>query len=101
MDVSKQQKVILEAAMTVPGAFKPKFIGEKTGLGYSTVSTQLDRLVAKKILVTDKENKTNTVTDEGRRLSRCAAPRRRDSKGGYGISRALGKDALSKSIDLN
>jgi predicted transcriptional regulator len=65
MSVSRQQKLILEAAMTVPGAFKPKFIGEKTGLGYNIVSAQLDRLVAKKILVTDKENKTYTVTDEG------------------------------------
>jgi len=67
MDVSKQQKVILEAAMAVPGAFKPKFIGEKTGLGYSTVSTQLDRLVAKKILVKDKEARTYTVAEDARK----------------------------------
>jgi len=67
MDVSKQQKVILEAAMTVPGAFKPKLIGEKTGLGYSTVSTQLDRLVAKKILVKNTENKTFMVAEDARK----------------------------------
>jgi predicted transcriptional regulator len=82
MDVSKQQKLIVEAAMTAPGAFKPKFIGEKTGLAYNIVSPQIERLVAEKILVTDKENKTYTVTDEGRRLSRCSVPRRRNSKAG-------------------
>ena len=47
MEVSDRQKVILQAAMTAPGAFKPKYIVEKTGLAYNTVGTQLDRLVQK------------------------------------------------------
>ena len=66
MDVSKQQKLIVEAAMTAPGAFKPKFIAEKTGLAYNIVSAQLERLVAKKILVKAKEDKPPIVTDESR-----------------------------------
>jgi len=50
MDVSKQQRLILEAAMTAPGAFTPTYIVEKTGLAYNIVSPQLYRLVAKKYL---------------------------------------------------
>jgi len=67
MAVSGQQKLILEAAMTAPGAFKPKYIGEKTGLAYNIVSPQLDRLVAKKMLVNDKETKTFTVSEDARK----------------------------------
>ena len=67
MDVSGQQKVILEAAMTASGAFKPKYIGEKTELGYNIVRSQLDRLVAKEILVKDKEARTYTVAEDARR----------------------------------
>jgi len=67
MAVSKQQKPILESAMTAPGAFRPKYIVEKTGLGYNIVSPQLDRLVAKKILVRDKEARTYTVSEEARK----------------------------------
>jgi len=67
MDVSKQQKLIVEAAMAAPGAFKPKFIAEKTGLAYNIVSAQLERLVAKKILVKDKEARTYTVSEDARK----------------------------------
>ena len=67
MSVSGQQKLILEAAMTTPGAFKPKYIVEKTGLAYNIVSAQLERLVAKKILVKDKEARTYWVAEDARR----------------------------------
>jgi len=66
MDVSKQQKPILEAAMTAPGAFKPKYIVEETGMGYNIVSPQLERLAAKTIFVKAKEDKPPIVADESR-----------------------------------
>jgi len=66
MSVYGQQKLIPEAAMTTPGAFKPKYIVEKTGLAYNIVSAQLERLVAKRILVKAKEDKPPIVTDESR-----------------------------------
>jgi hypothetical protein len=50
MSVSGQQKLILEAAMTAPSAFKPKYIVEKSGLAYKLVSPQLERLVDKQYL---------------------------------------------------
>ena len=49
--VSRQQKLILEAAMTATSAFKPMYIVQKTGLTYNIVSPQLDRLVTKKYLL--------------------------------------------------
>ena len=67
MDVSKQQKVILEAAMTAPGAFRPKYMAEKAGLAYDIICSQLGRLVAKKILVKDKEARTYTVAEDARK----------------------------------
>jgi predicted RNA-binding Zn-ribbon protein involved in translation (DUF1610 family) len=67
MYVTAQQKPILEAAITAQGAFKPKYIMEKVGLTYNTVFTQLERLVAKKILIKDKETKTYKVSESARK----------------------------------
>jgi hypothetical protein len=66
MFVSYQQKIILQAATTARGPIRPKHIVEETGMGYNTVSPQLERLAAKTILVKAKEDKPPIVTDESR-----------------------------------
>jgi predicted RNA-binding Zn-ribbon protein involved in translation (DUF1610 family) len=67
MNISEQQKQILEVAIALPGPFKPNDIAHKLQSPRDTVAQQLRRMVEKKIVIKDDDTKTYAVSEDARK----------------------------------